>query len=102
MVLRFLLGGSVAGTTPTLRLFYKRLARPTGGSTVSLSAAETELTTGWVPGKVLGAGNVYYEVDSPPFTVVAGDIVICRLTRAVDGYAGTVFVVNEVGFVQGS
>jgi len=92
VMLRLLLYGDANGTPPALTLKYTRVPRP--ASPISLPTSWTTGTIN-VPGVGAIVGGQYFEVESSPITVAAGDTLFVELTRAGnDGYAG------ELGLIR--
>lgn len=97
LTFRFLMVARVAGSAPALTLTAIRVARPSSGGILTLPPPPTEDTVTIDTTKTIAAVNSYYEVESDPYTVVAGDTVFFFLSRSADAYAGEVGVMRHVG-----
>jgi hypothetical protein len=99
IVLRFLIGGSLAGTTPNLTLAYRRLPRPSVSEEIPINQPlfVVSTATGWSPERAI-ASPAYYEVESPPLPVDPGDVFLFSLTRDdADLYTGIVYLIGSLG-----
>lgn len=101
MRIRLWVLGRSSGTLPALALTYMRLPMPPSGliTPVALPTSDTPVA---ITTAAPVAASQYVEAVSAPFDVSPGDTIYFTVTRAIDGYAGQVGVIRQVGVLSGS
>lgn len=101
---RFTIAGSIAGTLPDLTFAYRRI--PAAATVTEIAANEadpadlpTTDTEVALPleSVVLTAANQYVVVEAPLFSVLPGDAIVYKVSRADDDYAGDLYFLKQAG-----